>query len=370
MEIERREGEFVNGRGHKLYTLSYTPSSSTPRALFMFHHGYGEHVGRYEPVFEWLAQAGVAVHTYDAHGHGRSEPSEEWDRHLIWDFQHMADDWQAYAAETRQQYAAELPCFIGGHSMGSLTSILVVLRDQSLWAGLICCSATVDVEWNWFLRLQASIGGILAAIIPRAKIVPAVKGEDMSTDPEALAKMEEDPLNSTGNVRARTANEFLKAFRVVFEREHELRLPIYAHHGSCDRLANISAVKRMLKNAQSTDITLNVIEGGFHEVMMGSERQDVTDHIISWMAEKAAEASPSRRSSDSEASTGAVSAETQLSASSSLDSSLCSEELEEPWRKDSAQPAQALPVLKAGALAGRDRPAQAVAEPPAAAVVA
>lgn len=125
-------------------------------------------------------------------------------------------------------------------------------------------------------RLQASIGGVLATIIPRARIVPAVKGEDMSTDPQAVSlrasapkhpaasqrwctctcfqrlsgtlsmhglqvqEMEEDPLNASGNVRARTGNEFLKAFRRVFEREHELQLPIYAHHGAGDRLANLS----------------------------------------------------------------------------------------------------------------------------------
>lgn len=55
-----------------------------------------------------------------------------------------------------------------------------------------------------------------------------------------VQEMENDPLNSNGNVRARTANEFLKAFRHVFEREHELQLPIYAHHGGSDRLANLS----------------------------------------------------------------------------------------------------------------------------------
>lgn len=35
-------------------------------------------------------------------------------------------------------------------------------------------------------RLQASIGGLLAAVIPRARIVPAVRGEDMSNDPQAV----------------------------------------------------------------------------------------------------------------------------------------------------------------------------------------
>jgi len=40
-------------------------------------------------VFRRWAAAGIAVHTYDCHGHGRSEPHEEWDRFLIWDFNHL-----------------------------------------------------------------------------------------------------------------------------------------------------------------------------------------------------------------------------------------------------------------------------------------
>ena len=63
----------------------------------------------------------------------------------------QVNDWTAYTDEVRGQYPG-LPCFIGGHSMGALTSVLVVLQDQSLWQGLVCCSATVDVEWNWFLK--------------------------------------------------------------------------------------------------------------------------------------------------------------------------------------------------------------------------
>ena len=88
-------------------------------------------------------------------------------------------------------------------------------------------------------RLQTPLAGLLATLLPRARIVPAVKGEDMSADPEAIKTMEEDPLNSQGNVRARTANELLKAFGHVAEQESQLELPIYAHHGGEDRLANL-----------------------------------------------------------------------------------------------------------------------------------
>ena len=54
-----------------------------------------------------------------------------------------------------------------------------------------------------------------------------------------IKAMEEDPLNNLGNLRARTANEILKGFRHLQRHERELRLPIYAHHGTEDHLADV-----------------------------------------------------------------------------------------------------------------------------------
>ena len=40
-------------------------------------------------VFGYFSKAGVALHAYDAHGHGRSEPQDARDRCLIWSFDHL-----------------------------------------------------------------------------------------------------------------------------------------------------------------------------------------------------------------------------------------------------------------------------------------
>jgi acylglycerol lipase len=40
-------------------------------------------------VFKHMADAGVAVYTYDVHGHGRSEPNGPGDRGLITDYTHL-----------------------------------------------------------------------------------------------------------------------------------------------------------------------------------------------------------------------------------------------------------------------------------------
>ena len=81
-------------------TASHIPSD--------FRHAYYDHSDEYQmpyykrrrplcsqtllahpAVFERLAKAGIAVHSYDCHGHGRSEPQEERSRALIWRFHHV-----------------------------------------------------------------------------------------------------------------------------------------------------------------------------------------------------------------------------------------------------------------------------------------
>ncbi len=59
-----------------------------------------------------------------------------------------------------------------------------------------------------------------------------------------IEMMETDPYNILGNLRARTANEILKAFSHVKRHETALSLPIYAHHGTEDRLADIKVRTR------------------------------------------------------------------------------------------------------------------------------
>lgn len=86
-----KEDRWVNARGLSLYYESY-PTYWKPKALLVFHHGYGEHIGRYRSVFVELAKAGVVVYTFDAHGHGRSDPSEPRNRALVQEFRHLVSN--------------------------------------------------------------------------------------------------------------------------------------------------------------------------------------------------------------------------------------------------------------------------------------
>ena len=49
--VQYIEGERAHTKGHKLFTVTFLPDASTtatPTAILCFHHGVGEHIGRYK----------------------------------------------------------------------------------------------------------------------------------------------------------------------------------------------------------------------------------------------------------------------------------------------------------------------------------
>ena len=60
-------------------------------------------------------------------------------------------DASAFADEALQRHL-KLPAFIGGQSLGGLISAHVALKNQSLWSGMVLCSAAMNIEWTLTLR--------------------------------------------------------------------------------------------------------------------------------------------------------------------------------------------------------------------------
>lgn len=98
------------------------------------------------------------------------------------------DDTYAFISAIEQRRGGRLePCVIGGQSMGGLVAAHAALRSQPRWAGLVLHSAAMGVHWTPLLRAQAAVGGLLAALAPRAQLVPAVKPEDLHPDPKVVS---------------------------------------------------------------------------------------------------------------------------------------------------------------------------------------
>ncbi|KAJ9521211.1 hypothetical protein QJQ45_022950 [Haematococcus lacustris] len=251
-----------------------------------------QHCGRYDAMFRTLAASGIAVHSFDAHGHGRSQPTEAQDRAVIWEFQHLLDDLALVVEDALRgaevEGEAAVPMFLGGQSMGGLVAAHAALGSQPAWSGLILHSAALGVEWTPVLKAQAPVGALLGKLLPRARIVPAVRPEDMSPDPKAVAAYVSDPLNTVGPVAARTGAVLLDAFQSLAKRNAAFTLPIYAAHGTHDKCTSLPAVRRMVGEASSRDKQLREVEGGYHELLLGEEADNCIRPLVAWIQQHAA----------------------------------------------------------------------------------
>jgi acylglycerol lipase len=126
-----------------------------------------------------------------------------------------------------------------------------VLRSQSTFHGLLIVSPALDVEWTPVLRVQAAIGGLLSSLLPKAKLVPAVKVCDLSQDQAVCDAFEADPLNTLGNVRCRMGNESLGAMRSLAARYPDFTLPIWGTQGDTDRITSLPAHQRFMDAVSS-----------------------------------------------------------------------------------------------------------------------
>jgi alpha-beta hydrolase superfamily lysophospholipase len=67
-------------------------------------------------------------------------------------------------------------------------------------------------------------------------------------------------------------------------RLHELKLPLLIIHGSEDRLSNKEGSVFLYKEASSSDKTLKLYDGFYHEIYNEPERAQVFADVETWLA--------------------------------------------------------------------------------------
>lgn len=282
------DGKRVSKSGNTLHTVKYLPERERPKAAFCFHHGLGEHVGRYNTIFQKMADSGIAVFSGDVIGHGKSSG----ERVYFGSLDQLIEDFACLCQDAKNECDAEyndppIPMFIGGHSLGGMIAPLVCLKNQALWAGLLLLSPSLDVEWTFVLRTQAFFGNVLSSLAPKFRVVPKIKTEHLNKDAMKVKEYEEDELVYCGPLPARTANETLKGFSRLSQLKSEFVLPIYAHHGTADRVTLFNATKAFLSGVSSKDVKFIPVENGYHEVLFEEHADSLLQGIIQWIIEHA-----------------------------------------------------------------------------------
>jgi acylglycerol lipase len=265
--------QWLDGAGGRIFTRHWEPDGA-PRANLVLCHGVNSHGGQYVRAGEAFAARGFAVTALDLRGRGKSD-GERFYIDSIDDY--VAD--LSLAIELGRSKHPELPLYLLGHSAGGVTSVTYALDHQDKLDGLICESFAFRVYApNFALKLLEGADHIA----PHAHVL-RLKMEDFSRDPEWVAELNADPLTKDEVQPIGTVAAFARAGE-RFEREFSrITLPVLILHGTADKATRPDGSQQFFDEAGSTDKTLKLYDGHYHDLLNDLGRDEVLDDIVGWI---------------------------------------------------------------------------------------
>jgi len=267
------ESSFEGSGGLKIFTRAWRPTG-TPRAIIVIVHGFNSHSGYYRWVAEQFMAHGLAVYALDLRGRGQSEG----ERFYVEKFADYGNDVATFVALVKAQEPG-LPVFMLGHSAGGVVACLYTLEHQTELAGLICESFAHEVPAPDFAL--AVLKGV-SHIAPHAHVLK-LNNADFSRDPNVVEAMNKDPFIAGESQPAETIAEMVRADERLKQEFPLITLPVLILHGTHDKATKPSGSQHFYNRVGSTDKTLKLYEGHFHDLLNDIDKEVVMADIQGWL---------------------------------------------------------------------------------------
>ena len=273
--MKHQEGNFKGTRDTNIYYQYWLPEEE-PKAILLVVHGLAEHSGRYMNLVNHLVPSGYAVYGMDHMGHGKSDGK----RVFVERFQDYTKTLKTYFDMIRAWHPKR-PIFLIGHSMGGLISAAYLLKHQEDLAGAVLSAPSIKVPDN-ISQATIFIAKMLSIILPRAGLVQ-LDSEGVSQDPAVVEAYVNDPLVYTGKTTARLGAEIIKTMQDVTKQAAKITLPILIAQGSADKLVDPGGARVLYDLVSSTDKTIKMYSGLYHEIFNEPEHEQVLNDVKTWI---------------------------------------------------------------------------------------
>ena len=273
--MNHEDGFFTGVRGARIYYQYWLPDSK-PRAVILISHGLAEHSGRYMNVVSRFVPLGYAVYSLDHLGHGRSDGRRVYVRQ----FANYTDVLGNYLAMIGKWQPGRR-IFLLGHSMGALVAASLLLDYQSAFTGAILSGPSVVVPKN-VSRSTIAIARLLSTLAPTIGLM-GLDATGVSRDPAVVRAYIDDPLVYKGKTTARLAYELVKTMQRVTAKASRMTLPMMILQGGADRLVDPDGARMLYDTIGSSDKTLKIYDGLYHEVYNEPERDQVLGDVEAWL---------------------------------------------------------------------------------------
>lgn len=267
------ESAFEGVGGLKIATTSWKPAGK-PRAVMVLIHGFNAHSGYMAWRAEQFAASGLSAYALDLRGRGRSEG----ERFYVEKFSDYLTDVNTLVSQARSENLG-LPIYVLGHSAGGVIASSYVFEHQDEIAGLVCESFAFDVGLPHLVQL--ALQGV-SHIAPHVHVF-SLNNADFSRDPKAVERMNNDPLIAKESQPAETASEMLKAAERLKANMPHFNVPVLILHGTADKATRPAGSQYFYDHAGSTDKTLRLYEGHFHDLLNDVDKEKVMADIQAWL---------------------------------------------------------------------------------------
>jgi len=271
-----KESSFESVGGLKIATRSWRPEGK-PRAIMILVHGFNAHSGYMVWPGEQFSANGFATYALDLRGRGKSEG----ERFYIENFSEYLADVDGLVKIAREENPG-LPVYMLGHSAGGVIATSYVFDHQPEIAGLICESFAFDVG---IPDVASLILKGLSHLTPHLHVF-TLKNEIFSRDPDAVARMNNDPLIANESQPATTSAELLKAADRLLKNMPNFTTPVFIIHGTEDKATRYQGSQYFYDHAGSTDKTLKLYEGFYHDLLNDVDKEIVMKDILEWLNER------------------------------------------------------------------------------------
>jgi alpha-beta hydrolase superfamily lysophospholipase len=267
------ESTFEGVGGLKIFTRSWQPQGKT-RGAVVIVPGFNSHSGQYLWVGEQFAARDLAAYAIDLRGRGRSEG----ERYYVEKMEDYTDD-VATLVRTAKSENPGVPVFVLGHSAGGVVSCIYALDHQSEINGLICESFAYDLPVPGFVL---SLLKGFDYVAPHVHVY-TLKNENFSRDPLFVESMNNDPLIKGESEPTQTAKVMIDAAGRLHREFPLIKLPVLILHGTEDKATNPSGSRFFYDNAGSTDKTLKLYDGHYHDLLNDLDKELVMADIMNWI---------------------------------------------------------------------------------------
>lgn len=256
--------------------MTYRFHSEHPRGLIFSFHGLYSDSNDSAHICKRFHQDGFAVLAFDQDGHGRSGGTKGRVRSL----KNYLQDSIKYIRKAKKRYPP-VPIFIFGCSMGGAICSMLALTIPEIISGVILIAPALGIAATFEPFLQRIIrflniccGGL------------RLNGIDWNIISRNLHNIEyhkESPNFYSGRMYVETLHSFLIALEDLQKDVNNITVPLVAVQGTDDKAIDAEIVKNFIRDCKSSDKSLWLYEGMYHDVYHEPEIDEIIERMLEWI---------------------------------------------------------------------------------------